>query len=911
MRRSWRLGLILAGSAAWVFGSPKIYRIETVAGNPDLGDGGPALAAEIGNIQGLALDRAGNLYLSDTEHHRVRRVGSDGVITTVAGTGLPGFSGDGGPASRAQLNLPYGLAVSPAGNVYIADLGNHRVRRISPDGVISTIVGNGACGSAGDGSPALAAQLCAPRNLLLDPAGSLYVSEFEGHRIRKIAPDGTISRITGTGISGFSGDGMPAYLAQVAFPTGMALDRRGTLYIADSQNQRIRCVTPDGLMNTVFGESAGINLLTPAALAIDRDGLIYVADQSYSIRAYKPYRAWITIAGTGVPAFTGDGGPALSAQLTSANDLTFDPVGNLYIADGMRIRRIDDHDIIQTVAGDGYLRFVEGGGIAAAARLFRPSAVALDDSGHFFIADTGTRRVRKASVSGAIETLTGTGWPGLSGENVPASGASIDAPMGVAVDRAGNILIAETGHHRIRSIAADGRIATVAGTGAPGVGPDGKSASATPLRQPQGVCAGAQATFYVADTANHRVLAVGPDGRVVLAAGNSVPGYSGDEGPARGAQLNQPAACALDPNGNLLIADTLNHRVRRVTPAGAIATVAGSGTAGVSGDEGPATLARLSAPAGVAVDSAGAIYISDTGNHRIRQVTPDGIIHTIAGGDTSGFSGDGGSARAALLDSPGGLAVDSAGNLYFADTRNDRVRRLVPEIEVPPAPVIRISAVNAASLLEGPVAPGEILTIFGDGMGPEEGVAGSFDAAGQLAAEAGRTEVRFDGIPAPVFYAQAGQVNVQVPYTVAGAPRTQVEIRYQQNTVAHIVLPVADASPALFPVAVNPDGSPNSSAEPAARGTIVTVYGTGEGLTDGPNQAGHVAELPYPRPKLPVTVTEAGVAAEILYFGSAPGLVGVFQANVRLPGGYVPPGPVDLVVYVGAVSAPPFRLWLR
>ena len=912
MRRSWCLWLILAGAAAWAAGgSPKTYRVETVAGNPDLGDGGPALAAEIGNIQGLALDPSGNVYLSDTEHHRVRWVGADGVMATLAGTGIPSFSGDGGPASRAQLNLPYGLAVSPVGDLYVADLGNHRVRRIALDGVISTIAGNGLCGSAGDGGPALTAQLCAPRNLLFDPAGNLYISEFDGHRIRKIAPDGTISRVAGTGVAGFSGDGFPAYLAQVAYPAGMALDRRGTLYIADSQNQRVRRITPDGIMSSILGESEGIALLTPTSVAIDPNGAILVADQSYSVRMYQPSGAWITVAGTGVPAFTGDGGPAITAQLSSANALTFDAVGTLYLADGMRIRRINADGTIQTVAGDGYVRFVEGGGNAAAARLFRPAAVALDQSGNLYIADTGTERVRKAAVSGSIETLTGTGSPGFSGDNVPASGAPIDEPMGVAVDSSGNVLIAEAGHHRIRNIEADGRIATAAGTGGPGVGPDGQPASATPLRGPRGVCTGTQGTFYVVDTGNHRVLAVDPEGRVLLAAGNSVPGHSGDEGPARGAQLNRPSACALDPAGNLLIADTLNHRIRRVAPDGIITTVAGSGTSGVSGDEGPATVARLSAPAGIAVDGASVIYIADTGNHRIRQVTPNGIIHTIAGGDTGGFSGDGGPARAALLDSPGGLAVDSAGSLYFADTKNDRVRRLVPETEIPPAPVIRISAVNAASLLEGPIAPGEILTIFGHGLGPDQGVAGSFDAAGLLAAEAGGTEVRFDGVAAPVFYAQAGQVNVQVPYTVARASQTQVESRYEKNTVARIVLPVADASPALFAVAVNPDGSPNSAAEPAPRGSILTLYGTGEGLTDGPNHAGHVAEFPYPRPKLPVTVTVAAVAAEILYFGSAPGLVGVFQVNVRLPGGYVPPGPVDLVVYVGAASSPPFRLWLR
>jgi uncharacterized protein (TIGR03437 family) len=405
---------------------------------------------------------------------------------------------------------------------------------------------------------------------------------------------------------------------------------------------------------------------------------------------------------------------------------------------------------------------------------------------------------------------------------------------------------------------------------------------------------------------------------VQTVAGNGSPGDAGDGGPARLAQLNQPSGCALDSNGNLFIADTLSHRIRKVTSAGAITTVAGAGAAGFSGDEGPATVALLFAPRGVAVDDSGDIFIADTGNHRIRQVTPDGIVHTIAGQalaqNAAGFAGDGGPATTAQLNSPGGLLLDGSGALYVADTNNNRIRRMVPDSVLPPDPVIlppAITALNSASQRQGPVAPGEIVAIFGAGIGPEAGVSGTFDSAGLLANVLGGSEVRFDGVPAPLFYAQSGQINVQVPYTVNANSITHVEVFYQGHSSGTLDLPVAATMPALFGITINQDGSINSETSPAPRGTILTFFATGEGLTDGPNIAGQAAAAPYPRPLLPVTLAIAGVNAQLLYAGSIPGGVGVLQLNARVPSGFVPPGLTSVELELGGFAAPAVTVWLK
>jgi uncharacterized protein (TIGR03437 family) len=907
--------LFLAGCGTALAADVPRYTIEILAGGPPAGDGASATAVQLGTVQGVAVDRQGNLYFSETDNHRVRKVDLYGVITTLAGTGEPGFSGDGGLGVNAQLNLPYGLAVDLAGNVYIADLGNQRVRRVGPDGRIFTVAGTGAKGSLGDGGPALNAQLATPRNVAVDAAGNLYISEFEGHRIRQVSADGRIATAAGTGVAGFRGDGGQAVSAQLAFPAGVAVDRMGTLYIADSQNQRIRKVLPGGIISTVLGGVSGTALSTPIAVAVDSALTLYVADASGTVRSYSAAMAWQTVTGTGEAGYAGDGGPAPAAQLAAPHDLAVDLAGDLFIADAVRVREINLRQTISTVAGDAYLRAVGDGGPALKALLNRPAAVALDFKGNLYIADTGTARLRRVTAAGTMETLAGTGVAGYNGDRIAAAAAELNAPMGVAQDAWGDMLIADSGNQRIRLVAPDGGIDTYGGTGTGGMGQAGLMAAQTALRSPRAVCADRAGAVYIVDTSNHRVLRAGAVPVVTTVAGNGSPGDAGDGGAASLAQLNLPGACATDSAGDLFIADTGNHLIRKVSRAGIISTVAGNGTAGFAGDGGPSAASVLNAPRGIAVDDNGNIFIADTGNNRIRLVSADGTIRTVAGQSAAGFAGDGGAATGASLNQPGGMVLDGAGDLYFADTGNNRVRRLILQtstadaapVELPPA----LTVVSAASLAPGAVAPGETITIFGSDLGPQAGAVAATDASGLIANLLAGSEVRFDGVPAPLFYAQAGQINAQVPYTVAGAGATHVEVFYQGVSAGAVDLPVVEAAPALYPVAINQDGTLNGVDSPAPPGSIVTFFATGEGLTNGVNIAGKPAAPPYPRPALPVSLTIGVVAVQLPYAGSAPGYAGLLQINATLPQDITPGDSVAVQLTVGTAISRSIAIRIR
>jgi len=400
VQRHLLLAAVGCGLASLSFGQSFI--VETIAGVYDVGDGGPATSALLVNPRGIAFDAAGNLIIADGGNHRVRRLTPGGVISTLAGDGFQGFTGDGGPANMARLNVPNDVAADAAGNVYIFDGLNVRVRRISPAGVMSTVAGTGVSGFGGDGGPATAARLgLTPflNSVTTDSAGNLYVADTGNHRIRRvITASGVIVSIVGAGTAGFSGDGGQAATAQLFFPSGISFDAGGNLFIADAGNQRIRRVASAGLTSTV--------------------------------------------AGNGVRADAGDGGPALSASMSIPNDVALDAAGNIYIADSFnhRVRRVAaGTGVMTTIAGDGALGFSGDGGPATAARLRFPSGVAVDASGTIFIADNANDRIRTVS-GGIIRTVAGSDH--FRGDGGPASAARLFFPQDGTFDAAGNLYVA-------------------------------------------------------------------------------------------------------------------------------------------------------------------------------------------------------------------------------------------------------------------------------------------------------------------------------------------------------------------------------------------------------------------------------------------------------------------------------------
>jgi len=888
-----------------------VYQLTTVAGSDMVGDGGAAVAAQLDQPEGLVVDSAGNLYIADAANDRVRKVSPAGIITTIAGTGHPGFSGDNGPAGSAQLNQPYGVALDTSGNLYIADFGNQRVRRIGADGTITTVAGNGQTGSNGDGGPATSAQMLSPRNLAIDMAGNIYVSEFVGHSVRRIATDGTITTFAGTGVAGFSGDGGPAVDAQLAFPAGLALDPSGSLYIVDSGNSAIRKVQAATITTVCNLANFNVPGIALSGIASGSTSGMYITEGIDSVVWLLSPGGALTLAagilGGGSPS--GDGGLALQTALIEPVDAAVDTTGNLYISELHRVRSVAAATrIISTVTGDGTFGFSGDGAGATAAVLNGPVGLAFLN-GNLYIADQGNQRIREMTIGGLISTVAGSGQAvppaPVLGDGLAATSAGLYNPAGLTFDVEANLYIADSYNNRVRVVQPSGVIMTFAGTGLTvGLGGDDDPAILTPLFHPQGVLADTSGNLYIADTNNNRVIRVDSAGNIHTVAGTGTPGAD----TSTLAQLAGPTGLALDSAGNVYIADTQNHRVLGLSPAGAISAIAGMGTSGFSGDGGPAASATLSFPSAVTVDSSQDIFIADGGNNRIRMVTPDGNITTIAGTGVGFYNGDSGPALQVALNNPCGLALDGSGDLLVADTGNNRVRLLsAAQVVVTPPGQVNAAFANAASLLPGALAPGEIFTVYGSGIGPATALSGAFES-GMLTTALGNTQVLFGNTPAPLYYVQSQQINAQVPYEVAGQTSAQVEVLYNGETVMDAQVSLVAASPALFTVssgmgqvvAVNEDGSLNSDQHPAQLGSIVVLYATGQGQTQPAGVTGQAAQAPYGTPQLPLSLTIAGVAADVIWAGSAPGFVGLLQINARIPGGFIPTGDLPVILTIGA-----------
>jgi uncharacterized protein (TIGR03437 family) len=836
-----------AGDVYFTNGSTGVYKVD-----PSGLLTRPSGNAPLGNLAGVAVDASGNLYLVDTTYQRLVKLSSDGTITTLLGGG--------------QLASPAGVAVDPAGNVYVADAGNYRVRKVGVNGAITTVAGTGSQGYSGDGFLATSAQLSNISGVAADAFGNIYIADTGNQRIRKVASTGVITTIAGSGTSGYSGDGGPAVNAQFSSPSGITSDFAGTLYIGDSNNHRVRRISTSGIITSV--------------------------------------------AGSGFPGYSAEGGPAATAQLNKPTGVAVDPVGNLYLADrfNYRIRKIATTGSIVTISGNGYRGYSINGGPAASAQLDQPRGLALDSFGNLYVADGNNCIIRKIAANGVITTVAGTGVGGYSGDNGPATNAQLAYQLGVAVNAAGELFIADSYNHRIRKVSANGIITTIVGNGFPGYSGDGGPALSAQINNINDIALDADGNLYIADFGNYRIRKVSANGIITTIAGTGVQGYSGDRGPAVNAQISTVWGLTVDAGGNLYMADYLNYRIRKIAANGIITTVAGNGAYGYSGDGGQATSASLAYPSGLSLDPAGNLYILDGDNYVIRKVATNGVITTIAGNGSSGYAGDGGRATSAQLGSIWGIIADATGNIYFSDSGNNSVRVLKPV-----AALLTATAVaNGASNLAGAIAPGEIVTVYGSAIGPAQLTLARLNADGLYGTNLATTRVLFNGTPGPILYTWSTQVSAIVPYGLSGSAAV-IQVEYQGVRSDPIVVPIAPSAPALFTTdssgkgqaaAFNENGSLNTVSAPAKPGSVVVLYATGEGQTSPAGLDGQLAITTYPKPLLPVSVTIDGKAAEILYAGAAPGIVaGLMQINARVPAnskaGFVP-----VVITEGSASSP-------
>ncbi|HEX5431705.1 MAG TPA: IPT/TIG domain-containing protein [Bryobacteraceae bacterium] len=560
---------------------------------------------------------------------------------------------------------------------------------------------------------------------------------------------------------------------------------------------------------------------------------------------------------------------------------------------------------ISTVAGNGTRPAFSGdGGPATGAQLGNPIGVAVDASHNLYIADQTNNRVREVNSQGTISTLAGSGTAGFTGDGKAATSADLNNPLGVAVKSDGTVFIADTTNDVVRQVTSGGTISTPAGNYGAGIGygGDGGDPTLAVFNGPSSLALDSAGNLYISDTANHRVREViWSQNVIVTVAGNGNPGYSGDSGLAKFARLHTPLGIAVDAAGNLYIADSGNQVIRKVDPSGVITTIAGNGTPGFSGDNGPATQASLNYPSGVAVDAAGNLYIADRNNFRIRMVS-NGIITTIAGSGAPGFGGDGGYALNAALKFPSGVAVDAAGNVYVADTQNDAIRLLTP-IANPPA-VAPKGVITAGNFGASPIAaPGSWIEIYGSNLAKDARPWNSGDFTGLTAPTSlDGTSVTIGGVPAFLSYVSPGQIDAQVPGGVGPgslplAVTTANGSSTAYNVTVDLTAPGLYAPPSLniggkqYAGALFTDGktyaAPAGAASgiasrPAHPGDTITLYGVGFGPVTANTPPGQISQGQSSLSKS-LTVSFGQTPATVTYQGLAPDAVGLYQFNVTVP----------------------------
>jgi sugar lactone lactonase YvrE len=693
----------------------------------------PALSSPLYYPDDVVGDSKGNVYIGNQEANRVFKVDPSGTLTVFAGNGENyGVRGDEGPAVNAEVSMT-GLAIDANDNIYIIDSFGS-IRKVTADGIIHTVAG-GIRGYYGDGIDARLARFWDIEGVAFDRQGNMFIADNHNNIIREITTDGIIHTVAGNvGANGFSGDGGPATQAVLNSPHGVAVDSKGNVFVADTGAQRIRMFTVGGNISTVAGSETQKNsdgsyyndyqgdggpatqalFSGPYNVAVDSQDRVYVADfWNGRVRRFTVGGNIDTIVGNG-QGYTGDG-PATSVGISGPYGLAFDKDGNLLIGtqwDNL-VRKLNfSNNNLTTVAGN-HLAYLGGDGYTATQASLTTGSlttgcyymnvpisrncprVAIDSTSNLYIADSLNNSIRKVNAqTGIISTFAGStaGIAGYSGNGGPGYAAGLNTPMGMAFDASGNLYFADSQNNVIREIDKNNNISTIAGNGSWGCGyADNADATQGQLCNPLGVTVDLTGNVYVADSANCVIRKIAPPDNNGLRGMTTVAGQyaqgncsaswpssgannlSGDSGPATSATLAYPMAVAVDRQGNLFIADSYNLAIRRVDAQTHVIT----SVAGVS--------SQIGVPVDLALDGVGDIFFTQTNNAYsystlsvpyVSELKPDGTLQNIAGIGTPDFSGDGGSAAQAALDTPSGVALDAAGNLYIYDSSVGRVRKV-------------------------------------------------------------------------------------------------------------------------------------------------------------------------------------------------------------------------------------------